>query len=227
VGSRAPNTPTLVCLHGLGRSLHDWDGVEAGLSRHGAVRAPALPRGGVNALMAATVDLPQHTILIGHSMAGVVALRSAAQAPDRVLGVLLTDSFFPPSRNGRGIATSVRDYGAHRIAVAREMATRGSRPRPSGGGARGLGSLARLGLRPQAFHRMAGHVRAPVLVVHARDDHHVPLDFALAAAARHPAWTVGVLDSGGHNAHVEQPREWLALTDGWLEGLASRDRVQP
>jgi hypothetical protein len=103
-----------------------------------------------------------------------------------MLGVLRTDSFFPPSRNGRGIAASVRDYGAHRIAVAREMATRGSRPRPSGGGARGLGSLARLGLRPEAFHRLAGHVRAPVLV-----------------------------------------GEWLALTEGWLEGLASRDRVQP
>jgi pimeloyl-ACP methyl ester carboxylesterase len=199
--------------------VHDWDGVEAGLMRYGDVHALALPRGGVDALMATTVDLPERTILIGHSMAGVVALRSAARAPDRVRGVLLTDSFFPPSRNGRRIVAGVRDYAAHRIAVAREIAARGSRPRPSGGGARGVGSLARLGLRPEAFHRMAGHVRAPVLVVHARDDHHVPLDFALAAAARHPAWTITVLESGGHNAHVERPREWLAATEGWLEGL--------
>jgi pimeloyl-ACP methyl ester carboxylesterase len=136
-----------------------------------------------------------------------------------VLGVLLTDSFFPPSRNCRGIVASVRDYGAHRIAVAREMATRSSRPRSSGGGAGGLGSLARLGLRPEAYHRMAAQVRAPVLVVHARDDHHVPLDFALAAAARHPGWAITVLESGGHNAHAERPRECLAVTEGWLEGL--------
>jgi pimeloyl-ACP methyl ester carboxylesterase len=226
VGPEAAKTPSLVCLHGLGRSVHDWDGVEAGLRRHGDVHVLALPRGGVDALMAATVDLPKRTILIGHSMAGVVALRSAARAPDRVLGVLLTDSFFPPSRNGRGIVATVGDYGAHRIAVSREMATRGARPRPSGGGARGLGSLARLGLRLEAFHRMAGLVRAPVLVVHARDDHHVPLDFALAAGARPPAWTITVLESGGHNAHAERPREWLAATEGWLRDLL-RDRVTP
>ncbi len=62
-------------------------------------------------------------------------------------------------------------------------------------------------------------VLSPVLVVHARDDHHVPLDFALAAAARHPAWGVRVLDEGGHHAHVARPKEWLDAVSPWLAAL--------
>ncbi len=200
--------PAIVCLHGLGRSVHDWDGVRDGLARYGDVRAIELP-----------AELPAPAVLIGHSMAGVGTLRRAAADPDRVVGVILTGSFFPPARNGRSTAAALRDYGSHRIAVARELAARPGRPRPSGSGARGLGSLARLGLRPSAFHAIASQVRAPVLVVHARDDHYVPIDFALAAAARHPAWQVSLLDTGGHNAHVDRPDDWLAATGPWLEAL--------
>jgi hypothetical protein len=50
---------------------------------------------------------------------------------------------------------------------------------------------------------------SPVLVIHARDDHHVPLDFALAAVARHPDWAITVLDRGGHHAHVTESGLWL------------------
>jgi pimeloyl-ACP methyl ester carboxylesterase len=133
----------------------------------------------------------------------------------------LTDSFFPPSRNGRSIAATARDYVGHRMVLARDMAARRSGLRPSGANARGLGSLARLGLRPGAFHKTAAAVRAPVLVVHARNDHHVPVDFALSAAKRHPAWTVRILDVGGHNAHAERPNNWLAATQAWLDELAT------
>jgi len=106
-----------------------------------------------------------------------------------------------------------------RLVLAREMVARRSSVRPSRASALGLGSLARLGLRPEAFHKTAASVRAPVLVVHARDDHHVPVDFALSAARRHPAWTVKVIDAGGHNAHVDRPDAWLAATETWLSEL--------
>jgi 3-oxoadipate enol-lactonase len=215
------NAATVVCMHGLGRSPRDWDGVGTGLRRYGAVHPFELPRGGLATLMSATVDLPDRAILIGHSMAGVVALRNAALAPDRVTGVVLTDSFVPPSRNGRSIAATAHDYGAHRMVLARELAARRSSLRPSGASARGLGSLALLGVRPRAFHETAAAVQAPVLVVHARNDHHVPVDFALSAAKRHPAWTVSLIDSGGHNAHVERPNDWLAATQAWLDELAT------
>ena len=189
-------------------------GVRPGLLRFGRVTAPDLPRGGMPALRAATAALPRPAVLIAHSMAGPLALWHAAQRPEAVTGIVLTDSFFPPARNGRTLRASLADYGRHRVAVVRAA----RRPRLSGGAARGTASLARMGLRPASFHALAARVSTPVLVVHARDDHYVPLDFALAAAARHPAWSVATLRAGGHNAHVERPAEWLDVVAPWLAG---------
>jgi pimeloyl-ACP methyl ester carboxylesterase len=78
-------------------------------------------------------------------------------------------------------------------------------------------SLVRLGFDAESFHATAGQVAAPVLVVHGRDDHHVPVDFAIAAAARHPAWTLRVLDGAGHDPHVLQPDRWLTVVTPWLD----------
>jgi len=208
----------LVCLHGLGRAASDFNGVRPGLLRFGRVTAPDLPRGGMPALRAATADLPRPAILVAHSMAGPLALWHAVQAPEAVAGIVLTGSFFPPARNGRTLGASLTDYGRHRVAVVRAAASRSARPRLAGGTARGTASLAGMGLRPARFHALAGAVAAPVLVVHARDDHFVPVDFALAAARRHPGWSVAILRAGGHNAHVERPAEWLDAVSPWLRG---------
>src|SRR5262249_44708478 len=59
-----------------------------------------------------------------------------------------------------------------------------------------------------------------VLVVHARDDHHVPVDYAIAAAHRHPGWTLEVLDHGGHHAHISAPEAWSAPVTRWLTSRA-------
>jgi pimeloyl-ACP methyl ester carboxylesterase len=204
----------LVCLHGLGRAASDFNGVRPGLLRFGRVTAPDLPRGGMPALQAAIGSLPRPAILIAHSMAGPLALWHAGQAPEAVAAIVLTGSFFPPARNGRTLGASLADYGRHRAAVVRAARWR----RLSGGTARATASLARMGLRPAGFHALAGAVEAPVLVVHARDDHFVPVDFALAAARRHPGWSVATLGAGGHNVHVERPAEWLDAVSPWLAG---------
>lgn len=211
---------TVVCLHGLGRSASDWDGVRPTLERYGQVDVPDLPRAGLHGLMAATAGLSAPAILVGHSMGALVALRRAALEPGTVVGVILADGFFPPARNGRSLAHALLAYGSHRLALVRELAARGARPRPRRGSARALGSLARLGLQPAGFHATAKAVEAPVLVLHARHDHHVPVDFALAAAARHPSWTIEILESGGHNVHAECPADWVAPASRWLDGLA-------
>jgi pimeloyl-ACP methyl ester carboxylesterase len=59
-------------------------------------------------------------------------------------------------------------------------------------------------------------VPIPVLVIHARDDHHVAIDFAVAGAERHPGWTVAAFDRGGHHVHVTRPVEWSAQAATWL-----------
>lgn len=192
----------VVCLHGLGRTPADWDGVAPGLGAFGDVAAPAR-EAAADAVLAGA-------IVVGHSRGGVDALRGAGRVPVRA--VVVTGCFFPPARNGRGLGASVGGYLAHRVAYVRGL----QRGRPRAATAGGLAGLARLGLRRAAFDALAARVSAPVLVVHARDDHHVPVDFALAAVARHPGWDVRVLDGGGHHAHVDDPAAWLAVVSPWL-----------
>jgi pimeloyl-ACP methyl ester carboxylesterase len=210
---------TVVCLHGLGRTPADWDGVRAGLERFGEVRAPLLPRDPTAALDAVDAAIPRGAIVIGHSFGGVLALRLARERSRPLTALVLSDCFFPPARNGRGTLASLRDYGAHRVAYLRAARSRAGAPIAAGergGSAATLAGLARLGVRRGDLDAAADAVTAPVLVVHARDDHHVPLDFALAAAARH-GWPVEVLAAGGHHAHVTRPEEWLAAVTPWLE----------
>jgi pimeloyl-ACP methyl ester carboxylesterase len=216
----------VVCLHGLGRSASDWSAVRPALGAFGPVRCPDLPRDRARALAAARAAVagPAPVALVGHSMGAVIALRVAAERPDHVRAVVLGGCFFPPARNGRSLPASVAGYGRHRVAFVRE-ARRGAVPAGSGasggsGGRRGTGgslrSLVGFALRPARFDALARAVRAPVLVVHAADDHHVPVDFALAAGARHPDWTVRVLARGGHHAQVTTPEAWVAAVAPWL-----------
>ena len=144
---------SVLCLHGLGRTVSDWDGVREGLARYGTVHMPQLPRATLEELVAA--DLPRAAIVIGHSLSGVVAIRRTAETGSAVRALVLTDSFFPPARNGRTRAAMLADYGSHRIALGRELAARHARPRPRRSTVRAMRSLARLGLRPDAFHAAA------------------------------------------------------------------------
>jgi pimeloyl-ACP methyl ester carboxylesterase len=202
---------SVVLLHGLGRGPGDWDGVREPLGRFGDVVTPTLPRDPGRALGVAADAVEDGAIVVGHSMGGVLALRLGAR-PLRAL--VLTGCFFPPARNGRALGASLRDYGAHRVAFVRGARRR----RGAESSARALVSLVRDAARP-GFGR---GVVAPVLVVHARDDHHVPVDFA-EAAARSRGWDLRVLERGGHHAHVDAPDAWLAVVLPWLDAVVRGD----
>ncbi len=206
--------PDVVCLHGVGRSGQDWDGVRTGLERYGVVHTPDLPRATPATFLSGIADLPADVLLVGHSLGAVVALAHAATVPVR--GLVLSNSFFPPARNGRSRTATLTDYAAHRVAVVRELSQRGVSPRPRISTGRAMGALARIGLRPQSFYALCSAVRAPVLVLHGRPDHFVPVDFAMAGVARNPAWTLRILN-GGHDLHLDQPTEWLRCVDSWHE----------
>jgi pimeloyl-ACP methyl ester carboxylesterase len=212
----------VVCLHGLGRTPADWAAVRPGLEAFGSVACPALPREPARALAAArdaVAAAGDGAVVVGHSMGAVIALRVAAERERAVGAVVLVGCFFPPARNGRPLAASVADYARHRAAFVREARGRTAAPGSRRGGAGALRSLARLGVRPGAFADLADAVRAPVLVVHARDDHHVPLDFALAAAGRRPGWSVRVVARGGHHPHVTDPEGWQRAVVPWLDAV--------
>ena len=86
---------------------------------------------------------------------------------------------FPPARNGRGLARSLGDYAAHRAAYVRGAAAarRPGRERAPGS-VRALAPLVRHALRGRGGEPAAVLAGTPTLIVHARDDHHVPVDFA-------------------------------------------------
>lgn len=210
----------LVCLHGLGRGPSDWDAVRGRLETHGAVAAPALPRDAAAALAVAQRAVGPGATLIGHSMGGIVALRIARAERRAAAGVILTGCPFPVARNGRTTIATALDYAGHRVSFVRSL---GDRPRVDGERRRspaGLTGVARVLARPGRFDALFGGISVPVLVVHARDDHHVPVDFALAAALRY-GWQVRVLDAGGHHAHIRTPASWLAAVDPWIATLAA------
>jgi pimeloyl-ACP methyl ester carboxylesterase len=206
-------------MHGLGRTPADWDGVRAQLARFGDVIAPCVPSDPKKALEVLDEVISPGSIVIGHSMGGVLAMRLAKTRPRPVSAVILTGCFFPPARNGRTLTAAVTDYAAHRISFLK--ASRIQRGQPANpGSVRPLASLLRLAVVPQGLDRALAEMSRAVLIVHARDDHHVPVDFAIAACARQPAWSLRILDHGGHHAHFREPGPWAAAATSWLEGAS-------
>jgi pimeloyl-ACP methyl ester carboxylesterase len=180
---------------------------------------PSLPRAPDRALEVVDAAVPSGAIVVGHSIGGVLALRLARECPRPLTALILSDCFFPPARNGRGTVAALRDYGVHRVAYVRALRGRSGAPVETSsrsGGISALVGLVRMGLDRAEFDADGDAVVAPVLVVHARDDHHVPIDFALAAVARHPGWEISMLDRGGHHAHVTRPGPWLNAVTPWL-----------
>ncbi len=222
--------PVLLCLHGLGRSAADWDGVRPRLEQLGRVVAPELPRHAEHAQAVAASASPDGAIVLGHSMGAVTAMRLAAEPGRGILGVVLTSSFFPPALNGRSVAASLADYAGHRLAFVRGHGRPPAPPRSSSSRAsaslsgdrlaiNGLGYLAATAVHSSQFRATTAAVTAPVLVVHAADDHYVPVDFALAAAGGHPRWRLSVLDEGGHYPQLAASARWLDVVEPWLREL--------
>jgi pimeloyl-ACP methyl ester carboxylesterase len=210
--------PVLVCLHGLGRSSSDWDRVRPALERYGRVVAPQLPRDVRRAQRIAAAVTPEGAFVIGHSLGALIAMRLAAEHSRGVQGVVLTSSFFPPALNGRSAAATVRDYAGHRVAFVRELRSPERIPASGDGSMRGLGYLVVTAARRGRTRATGKAIESAVLVVHAADDHFVPLDFALAGAG-YQGWPIVVLDGGGHYPHIKRPTEWLAAVGPWLERL--------
>lgn len=76
-------------------------------------------------------------------------------------------------------------------------------------------SMLRLGRRPEVARRALDHVACPVLLMHGRRDRLVPVAFAEAELARHPAWRGRFFPDLGHIPQMEAPGRWLAEVADW------------
>jgi pimeloyl-ACP methyl ester carboxylesterase len=77
-------------------------------------------------------------------------------------------------------------------------------------------SMLRLGRRPATARRALDNITCPVLLLHGRRDRLVPVAFAEAELARHPAWRGRFFGDLGHIPHMEAPGRWLAEVADWF-----------
>lgn len=77
-------------------------------------------------------------------------------------------------------------------------------------------SMLRLGSRPSVSRRALENVACPVLLLHGRRDRLVPVAFAEAELARHPAWRGRSFPDLGHIPQMEAPGRWLAEVADWF-----------
>jgi pimeloyl-ACP methyl ester carboxylesterase len=237
---------TFVLVHGFTGSSDDWADVLDPLSVHGRTLAPDQRGHGGTSNPGAGYTLEQlvddlagfldatgveHCDLLGHSLGGMVALRLALRAPERVASLVLMDTAARALDTGR--------FGALAATAARMppswlwRLTRASRkrlPAPMQRAEQAMGSeryWQRLRTKLEAMDRAAygpilrevsqqtpilprlGEIRCPTLVVVGAEDKafRTPSDEMADAI---PDAKLVVIDGAHHSPQIEATDAWLA-----------------
>jgi pimeloyl-[acyl-carrier protein] methyl ester esterase len=236
-----------------------WEGLPALI---GCETTPiALPGHGPHPLpetatdLAAWADLclaaaPEHTVWLGWSLGGLVALAAALRAPERVAGLILmtaTPRFVqtpdwhaamaeatlaqfhdglladPAGTLDRFLALQVRGSAAARETLRTLRQELKSRPAPDPRAlALGLELLRDGDLRG----RLAG-LECPSLWLFGSHDTLVPAAVAPAVSALLPSARVAVIRGAAHAPFLSHPEETAALIADFLDGLGGQDCLPP
>jgi pimeloyl-ACP methyl ester carboxylesterase len=227
------NKPPLCFLHGLTCDPSSWDGQRAHFRKAWRVLTPWLPLHGANPADAeATVEgladalalrlrRDRHqSILIGHSLGGMVALHMALRAPDLVRGLVLADAFPSIKLN----ATVLSEFHAPRTsdAVRQRAATMMARGREQMGEA--LNDKLWQSIAAMDVTGRLGEVRAPVLGIYGgrgryRSDQAAALRRALRLD-RIPKCEVVILPDAGHFVQWENPAAFNAQVGRFASRVA-------
>lgn len=204
----------------------DGDCVDGDLTRDDSIAAMA------QRVLAAA---PTRFVAIGFSMGGIVALEIARVAPDRLAGVVLSDTNAGadlPERSAARLAqqAEVRGGGLRRV-VGEELKPAYLAPENCArqdildlvmAMAVDLGAdvFARqseaLRLRPDATAVLPG-IACPVLVLCGADDPLCPPAWHREMAATIPHARLAVVAGAGHLLPLEQPDAFAALIDTWRD----------
>lgn len=225
----------LLCLHGLADTLEIWDRIEPELSArgrvccveqrgHGESAAPPGPYARLDLArdVVAVLDAEgvERTILVGHSMGGVVAMAAALEAPERIAGLVLIGSTSRCSekvtRWYERIARAGETDGTAGLARNIYGEESGRRIR---GDAQGISHATRMlkSLYEDPLTPKLADVACPVLLMVGEKDLMGPR----ASEHIHAALPDGrselvVLPARGHWLHVEAVDEVIAALDPWL-----------
>jgi pimeloyl-ACP methyl ester carboxylesterase len=235
--------PTVVLLHGLGGAASNWVAVAPALAGSCRVLVPELPgHGGSSALPAPVLTLDPYadrvaallespSLVVGHSLGGVVALRLALRHRELVCGVVLAASAGLSSgtrSSQRALALASTIQPGKRIAPLRRLVSRNALLRKIAFGMvsvadpRGLdpwvaeaflaGAALHTGVRDASDalvrtdpRRDLDGLRRPALVLHGARDRQVPLRDAFEYARLLDAPLRMIADCG-HLLIGERPR---------------------
>jgi pimeloyl-ACP methyl ester carboxylesterase len=222
----SPSAPTVVLLHGWGRSRRDMLGrlepwrrrryrmVMPDLRGHGDADGPSgLGTPEVGDVMALVDALPPGDVLLcGHSMGGVVAIHTAAR--------LGAGSTARPTPFISGVV-ALAPYERVRIPAAAQLAA-------AGFGVRHLMTpllavLRICGVTESSTTRSASDLQTPLLVLHGEDDQLCPIGDAhliAAAAGRHGRFE-GLPNTGHDDLRPESLEGIERRIEHWLDELPS------
>lgn len=213
--------PTVLALHGWGRSAADFDAALDGLDAvaldlpgFGATPPPPVAWGGAGyaAAVAPVLDaMATPVVVVGHSFGGRVAVHLAATEPDRVAGLVLTGVplLRPPGRPARRPPLPYRAArAAHRrglLGEARMEALRrryGSRDYRA---ATGVMRAVHVTAVNETYEDVLAQVACPVALVWGAEDPEVPLSVAEALRGHLPQATLHAVAGTGHLVPTSAP----------------------
>ncbi len=207
----APFAPTIVLLHALGETSANWQPIASKLAVNHCVYAPDLRGHGDS-------DRSDHyrlelmrddvlgfldelelapTIVIGHSMGGVVGYLVAEQKPAAVVRLVLEDPA-PPLAPDPPRAVPDRPEGKLAFDWAAVEALTEERNNPSA-----------------AWWERLTEITAPTLVIGGGASSHIPQDQLANLADRIPDGRFTTIPAG-HEIHARQPEEFLTEVTAFL-----------
>ena len=213
--------PSVLALHGWGRSSADFAATLEGLSAialdlpgFGATPAPpeAWGAAGYAAAVAPVLDeMATPAVVVGHSFGGRVALHLAALHPDRVAGLVLTGVPLVrrPGAPSRRPALAFRVGRAlHRRGLVSEERMEALRRRYGSAdyrAATGVMRAVHVRVVNETYDDVLPLVACPVELVWGDDDTDVPVAVAEAARPRFPSATLDVVPGAGHHTPLTAP----------------------
>lgn len=240
-GTWGSGVPTVLALHGWGRTHHDFsavfddrdDGEVAAavsvvgpdLFGFGATPPPPEPWGSdeyarqLLPLFDERGVLAERVVVVGHSFGGRVAVRLNALVPDRIERMVLC-SVPLLDRQGRRARPAVayrvvrRLHGIGLVGAERMEAARNRYGSPDYRAAQGMMRGVLVKLMAEHYTEDMAAIGCPVHLVWGEADTDVPVDVAVRAREIFPRSTLTVLPGIGHLVPTEAPRALRAAVLG-------------
>jgi Predicted hydrolases or acyltransferases (alpha/beta hydrolase superfamily) len=229
--------PTLLILPGLLEDVDAFEPVVAGTQDMATAFAADMTRADSIAGLAAEAlkQAPEGPFMLaGHSMGGYVALEILRQAPERVTTLALlntnarADSKESTGNRRRLMALADRDFEGVINTLMTKVLSPGHQKDPVMTGtvaamAHGVGKDAFKRQQEAIINRIDSRahlaaIRCPTLVVAARDDAIMPLEWLEELAKGIPGARLEIVEDSGHMASIEQPEAVVRILRDWIQG---------